>query len=172
MLDIALLASGLGIVVNAAPGAVFAESLRRGMRGGFRGAFAVQVGSLVGDAVWAILGLAGVGALFLLDGVRVPLMLDLRRSDRPVPARTTGTGCAGDRGRVRPQPGQPRDLDGRVPLTSTPVITRGSWSTVQVAVILLGYAWHSRRRTGPDVPDGSEGSTGRAGRGSAPGHDS
>ncbi|WP_409494756.1 LysE family transporter [Amycolatopsis sp. cmx-11-12] len=75
MLDVALFAFGLGMVFNAVPGAIFSESLRRGMRGGFRSAFAVQVGSLVGDVVWAVLGLAGVGALFLLDGVRVPLVL-------------------------------------------------------------------------------------------------
>ena len=40
----------LGLVFNAAPGAVFAETVRQGMRGGFRPALAVQVGSLVGDA--------------------------------------------------------------------------------------------------------------------------
>jgi chemosensory pili system protein ChpE len=74
-MNVAVLAFGLGIVFNAAPGAVFTESLRRGMRGGSRAALAVQLGSLVGDATWAVLGLAGVGAIFLLDGVRVPLML-------------------------------------------------------------------------------------------------
>ncbi|WP_372487600.1 LysE family transporter [Streptomyces lomondensis] len=30
-------------------------------------------GSLVGDAVWAVLGLAGVGALFAVPALRVPL---------------------------------------------------------------------------------------------------
>jgi len=75
MVSIAGLAFGLGILFNATPGAVFTESLRRGMRGGFRSAFAVQIGSLVGDATWALLGLTGVGALFLLEGVRLPLML-------------------------------------------------------------------------------------------------
>ncbi|MGH4000175.1 MAG: LysE family transporter [Pseudonocardiaceae bacterium] len=65
----------LGLLFNAAPGAVFSESLRRGVRGGFAPALAVQVGSLVGDAVWAVLGLAGVAALMTLDGIRVPLTL-------------------------------------------------------------------------------------------------
>lgn len=74
MLSLALAAFGLGIVFNAAPGVVFAESLRRGLHGGFHRAFSVQVGSLVGDAVWAVLGLAGVGVLLLIDGVRTPLM--------------------------------------------------------------------------------------------------
>lgn len=74
-MNVAVLAFGLGVVFNAAPGAVFTESLRRGMRGGSRAALAVQLGSLVGDATWAVLGLAGVGAIFLIDGVRVPLMM-------------------------------------------------------------------------------------------------
>jgi chemosensory pili system protein ChpE/L-lysine exporter family protein LysE/ArgO len=63
----------LGFVFNAAPGAVFAETLRHGVRGGFRPAFAVQVGSLVGDALWAILGLVGVGLLLQLDLLRLPI---------------------------------------------------------------------------------------------------
>ena len=51
----------LGLVFNAAPGAVFAETIRRGVCGGYRPALAVQIGSLVGDALWAILGLVGIG---------------------------------------------------------------------------------------------------------------
>jgi chemosensory pili system protein ChpE len=73
MLEVFALAFGLGLVFNAAPGAVFTESLRRGIRGGFRPAFGVQVGSLVGDATWAVLGLAGLGALFSVPALRVPL---------------------------------------------------------------------------------------------------
>jgi chemosensory pili system protein ChpE len=66
-------AFGLGLVFNATPGAVFAETLRRGVRGGFGPALAVQIGSLVGDAAWAVLGLAGVGALFQLPETRLPI---------------------------------------------------------------------------------------------------
>ncbi|MGP4097111.1 LysE family transporter [Nonomuraea sp. KM90] len=73
MSEIFMLAFWVGLLFNAAPGAVFSESLRRGVRGGFRPAFAVQVGSLAGDAVWALLGLAGVGALFTVPALRVPL---------------------------------------------------------------------------------------------------
>jgi chemosensory pili system protein ChpE len=73
MFDVFLLALWIGLVFNAAPGGVFSESLRRGVRGGFRPAFAVQVGSLVGDATWAVLGLAGVGALLSVPHLRVPL---------------------------------------------------------------------------------------------------
>lgn len=63
----------LGLVFNAAPGAVFAETVRQGARGGFRPALAVQVGSLSGDALWAVLGLAGVGLLLKLQWLQVPI---------------------------------------------------------------------------------------------------
>lgn len=63
----------LGLVFNAAPGAVFAETVRQGVRGGFRPAFAVQAGSLVGDASWAVLGLAGIGMAMQLDALRWPI---------------------------------------------------------------------------------------------------
>lgn len=63
----------LGFIFNAAPGAVFAETIRQGVRGGFKAALAVQIGSLVGDALWAVLGLAGVGLLLQLDFLRLPV---------------------------------------------------------------------------------------------------
>jgi chemosensory pili system protein ChpE len=63
----------LGLIFNAAPGAVFAETVRQGARGGYKPALAVQLGSLVGDATWAILGLAGIGLLLQLDALRVPV---------------------------------------------------------------------------------------------------
>ncbi|MCM2292966.1 LysE family translocator [Allorhizobium sp. BGMRC 0089] len=65
----------LGLLFNVSPGAVFAETMRRGMRGGFYPALYVQIGSLVGDACWAILGLAGAGLLFQIPSIRVPLTL-------------------------------------------------------------------------------------------------
>lgn len=65
----------LGLIFNAAPGAVFAETVRRGAVGGFRPAFAVQVGSLTGDATWAVLGLLGVGLLLQVDTLRWPIGL-------------------------------------------------------------------------------------------------
>lgn len=73
MLTLFLAALVLGFVFNAAPGAVFAETVRQGVRGGFRPAFAVQVGSLVGDALWAVLGLAGVGLLLQSPALRMPV---------------------------------------------------------------------------------------------------
>jgi len=65
----------LGLVFNAAPGAVFAETVRQGVRGGFRPALAVQVGSLVGDATWAVLGLAGIGMAMQVEALRWPVGL-------------------------------------------------------------------------------------------------
>lgn len=75
MLTLFISAFLLGVVFNAAPGAIFAETVKQGVRGGFRPAFAVQVGSLVGDLVWAVLGLAGAGLLLQADALRLPLGL-------------------------------------------------------------------------------------------------
>ena len=63
----------LGLVFNAAPGAVFAETIRRGVDGGYRPALAVQVGSLVGDAAWAVLGLVGIGILLQAGMLKIPV---------------------------------------------------------------------------------------------------
>lgn len=63
----------LGLIFNATPGAVFAETVRQGVHGGFRPALAVQVGSLVGDALWAVLGLVGIGLLLQLEWLRLPI---------------------------------------------------------------------------------------------------
>jgi chemosensory pili system protein ChpE/L-lysine exporter family protein LysE/ArgO len=63
----------LGLVFNAAPGAIFAETIRHAVKGGFKPALAVQIGSLVGDATWAVLGLVGVGLLFQVEILRLPI---------------------------------------------------------------------------------------------------
>lgn len=63
----------LGLLFNAAPGAVFAETIKVGVRGGFKPALAVQIGSLIGDATWAILGLLGIGVLLQVDILRIPV---------------------------------------------------------------------------------------------------
>lgn len=57
------------------PGAVLAETLRRGLLHGFIPALLVQIGSLVGDAVWAVIGLTGIALLIQHDAVRVPLTI-------------------------------------------------------------------------------------------------
>jgi chemosensory pili system protein ChpE len=73
MLTLFATAFALGLVLNAAPGPVFAETVRQGVRGGFRLALLVQLGSLAGDALWAISGLASVGLLWQLEPLRVPI---------------------------------------------------------------------------------------------------
>jgi chemosensory pili system protein ChpE len=75
MLNLFITAFVLGVVFNATPGPVFAETVRRGVRGGFRSALAVQIGSLVGDAFWAIVGLVAVGLLLQLDWLRAPISI-------------------------------------------------------------------------------------------------
>lgn len=73
MLALFISAFVLGLIFNAAPGAVFAETVRQGARGGFKPALLVQLGSLVGDATWALLGLIGAGLLLQLDFLRIPV---------------------------------------------------------------------------------------------------
>ena len=75
MLTLFVAAFLLGLVFNATPGPVFAETIHRHIKGGFRTALAVQIGSLVGDASWALLGLAGVGLLLQLEVLQAPINL-------------------------------------------------------------------------------------------------
>ncbi|BAU76858.1 LysE family transporter [Metapseudomonas furukawaii] len=75
MLSFFLAAVLLGFIFNAAPGAVFSETLRRGLRDGYRPALMVQIGSLVGDATWAALGLTGLALLLDSAMVRYPLTI-------------------------------------------------------------------------------------------------
>jgi threonine/homoserine/homoserine lactone efflux protein len=63
----------MGIVFAAPPGAVTAETFRQGARGGFALAFGVQLGSLIGDATYAVLALAGLAALAQNPALRVAL---------------------------------------------------------------------------------------------------
>jgi chemosensory pili system protein ChpE len=58
-----LTALALGFAYAAAPGAVNTEALRRGVTHGARASFLVEAGSLIGDSLWAMLGVTGV-ALF------------------------------------------------------------------------------------------------------------
>jgi len=73
MLTLLITAFVLGLVFNATPGPVFAETIRQGVRGGFRSALSVQLGSLVGDALWAVVGLVGVGLLLQSERLRTPI---------------------------------------------------------------------------------------------------
>jgi chemosensory pili system protein ChpE len=68
-----LVAAGLGLAYGSAPGAVNAETIRRGVSRGFRPAFLVQVGSLLGDVGWAVLALAGLAVVLRDTTLRATL---------------------------------------------------------------------------------------------------
>lgn len=70
-----LSAVGLGLAYAAAPGVVNTETLRRGMAHGFRAGFAVELGALLGDVLWAVLALSGIAALADRGGFAVALGL-------------------------------------------------------------------------------------------------
>jgi threonine/homoserine/homoserine lactone efflux protein len=53
----------MGIAFAAPPGIVTAETFRRGVSRGFPAALSVQLGSLIGDAMYCLLALAGVAVL-------------------------------------------------------------------------------------------------------------
>lgn len=63
----------MGIAFAAPPGAITAETFRRGARGGFLLAFSVQMGSLVGDATYAVLALLGLAAIAEIRVVQIAL---------------------------------------------------------------------------------------------------
>ncbi len=68
-------AFALEIMFCAIPGAVTAEALRRGIGRGYRPALWVQLGSLIGDLVWAVIALVGLAVLFESVPVRLGLGL-------------------------------------------------------------------------------------------------
>ena len=65
----------LGLIFNVTPGVVFAETIKYGAKSGYRAALYVQLGSLIGDASWAILGLVGIGVLLNIELIRLPISL-------------------------------------------------------------------------------------------------
>jgi chemosensory pili system protein ChpE len=78
MADLApLLVTGLtlGLAYSAVPGAVNTESLRRGLAGGFRPAWLIQTGALMGDFLWAVVGLTGAAVLIQRDAISTLLGL-------------------------------------------------------------------------------------------------
>jgi threonine/homoserine/homoserine lactone efflux protein len=68
-------AVGLSLSFCAMPGVVSTEAIRRGLARGFRPAFLVELGSLIGDAVWAIIALIGVA--FILQYAVAHLLLGI-----------------------------------------------------------------------------------------------
>jgi len=68
-----LSAMGLGIAFCLPPGAVTAEAIRRGLRGGYWAVLRLELGSLIGDATWAALALVGAAFLVQAPVARVTL---------------------------------------------------------------------------------------------------
>jgi threonine/homoserine/homoserine lactone efflux protein len=66
---------GLGIAFVASPGAVTAQVIRRGLERGFRAAFSLQLGALIGMGLWAVV--AFVGAAILAQNEVVQIILGL-----------------------------------------------------------------------------------------------
>jgi threonine/homoserine/homoserine lactone efflux protein len=75
VIGLALASLLLGIAFCAPPGIVTAESVRRGLARGFWATLHVQLGSLVGDATWAVIALAGAAFLVQTPFVRTTLGL-------------------------------------------------------------------------------------------------
>lgn len=62
-LEVIFIGMTMGLAFAAPPGIVTAETLRRGLRGGFAHALSVQAGSLIGDAGYAVVALAGLATI-------------------------------------------------------------------------------------------------------------
>ena len=75
MIELFISAMALGFLFNAAPGAIFTESLRRGLKGGFKSALYVQFGSLVADLIWEVIGLGSAAILFEIDAIKMPMAI-------------------------------------------------------------------------------------------------
>ncbi|MBI0581832.1 MAG: LysE family transporter [Methanomassiliicoccales archaeon] len=70
-----LAALALSLIFCATPGAVNTQALRVGVTGGFRRAFGVEMGSIVGDMSWAVLALAGLAVIWDNDIARIVLAI-------------------------------------------------------------------------------------------------
>jgi chemosensory pili system protein ChpE len=73
MIGLIIAACVLGFVYSAAPGAVNTEALRRGLKRGFMPSFSVQLGALLGDLLWAVVGLTGAALVFHFLAVQIIL---------------------------------------------------------------------------------------------------
>lgn len=60
MLATALAGAVIAISFSAPPGPVAMETIRRGIRGGFGPALRVQLGSVIGDAMWCLIAILGL----------------------------------------------------------------------------------------------------------------
>ncbi len=70
MLATILTGAMIAISFSAPPGPVAMETVRRGLRGGFSPALNVQLGSMIGDFMWFMIALIGLGQLAQISIVR------------------------------------------------------------------------------------------------------
>ena len=70
MLATVLTGALIAISFSAPPGPVTMETIRRGVRGGFTPALNVQLGSIIGDFMWFMIALIGLGQLAQIAVVR------------------------------------------------------------------------------------------------------
>jgi chemosensory pili system protein ChpE len=63
----------IAISFSAPPGPVTMETVRRGLHGGFKSAFNVQLGSIIGDMAWCLVALIGLAPLVQFDFIRITL---------------------------------------------------------------------------------------------------
>jgi threonine/homoserine/homoserine lactone efflux protein len=75
MYQLFLAAMVLSLIFCATPGAVNTQALRVGVTGGFRRAFGVEMGSIVGDMSWAVIALVGLAVVWDNDGARIVLAI-------------------------------------------------------------------------------------------------
>src|SRR5512137_2608419 len=70
MIATVLAGAMIAISFSAPPGPVTMETIRRGLRGGFSPALNVQLGSIIGDFIWFMIALIGLGQLAQIPIVR------------------------------------------------------------------------------------------------------
>jgi chemosensory pili system protein ChpE len=114
----------IALVFALPPSVILTETIRRGARGGFWPAVAVQYGSIVADCLYALVGLTGAAILVtnpvvqvLLGGLGIVFMAFLGVTGLRAaltdagPALIDGT----DTGPALAPPGAPRDADASIP---------------------------------------------------------
>jgi chemosensory pili system protein ChpE len=75
MIELFLAAFGMSLAFAIQPGIITFEAIRRGTDRGWRAALGLELGSLVGDASWALLALIGASVLFQSLWIAVTLSL-------------------------------------------------------------------------------------------------
>ena len=73
MVEAILAGAVIAISFAAPPGPVLVETIRRGLRGGFRPALLVQMGSIIGDLAWCAAALFGLGQFVSQPWARLAL---------------------------------------------------------------------------------------------------